>query len=81
MDKPILKVIAENPALIEALKTELTDAFLSLNIQTDGGYSDTQLGQMYRARIVGLSVVEDVFKKIAKYRPRTEVVRGMNAAR
>lgn len=81
MERPALKLVADNPSLTDALREELTEAFLGIGIQTDGGMSDTQLGQMYRARIVGLQVVEDVFKKIAKYRSVPSGVEKRNEAR
>ena len=67
----ILKVLADNPALFEATKKALLEEFEEVEVMVDSDRSDTQLGQMYRARIVGVQVVEAVFKRIAKLKAGT----------
>jgi hypothetical protein len=81
MDRPILKVVADNQALTEALKEVLLEEFLNEDGRTDDALSDAQLGQMFRARLVGIQKVESVFKKIARYRSRDTEGTKINGAR
>ena len=60
----ILIGLANNPPLLEATKKALLDEFRA--VADEGGRSDMELGQMYRARIVGVQTVEKVFKRIEK---------------
>ena len=64
MNKEILKTIADNQALLEALKKLLTDKFEIAIPQSDMGVEDIVLGQILRARLVGLRKIEEVFKEI-----------------
>ena len=60
----ILAGLANNPPLFEATKQALLDEFRS--VVDEGGRNDIELGQMYRARIVGVQTIEKVFKRIEK---------------
>lgn len=64
----LLKTIADSPQLFEALKKHVLDEFRELDGERDSNYSDEQLGQIYRARVVGQQKVEEAFKKIARLR-------------
>ena len=60
----ILAGLANNPPLMEATKQALLNEFRAA--VDEGGRTDIELGQMYRARIVGVQTIETVFKRIAK---------------
>jgi hypothetical protein len=68
MDKEILKVIADNPALFDTLKKVILDEFEIEAPQADLGVTDEVLGQIFRARLVGKNKVESAFKKISNYK-------------
>lgn len=61
----ILKVIADNPLLIEELRkifdAEFSDSLLEM------GFSNERLGERVRARLEGLLRVETAFQKILAY--------------
>ena len=69
MPPNIFTTLADNPALFEAVKKALIDEFHV--VESEGGMSDERLGQMYRARIIGVQTVEKVFKDIAKLKSPT----------
>jgi len=64
--KEILKVLADNPALTEAVKEVIAGYFSVDNLES--GESDITLGQMVRARLVGLKAVNDAFREIEQYK-------------
>ncbi len=72
----ILKIIADNQNLSEALKKVLLAQFepsRELNL----GHTDEVLGQFTRANLVGKRAVEEAFKEINKYKtvePRPAVI-------
>lgn len=79
MDDPTLKQIADNPALLEALRRLLERQFEPpVDFGTiDSATSDLVLGQMLRGRIAGLNGIRDALKEIEKYKtipPRPESV-------
>ena len=76
----VLSTVADNPVLLEALREVLEKQFLT-DDRTDDAVSDVQLGQVYRARLVGLQKIKTAFKEIATHRTRVEVERGVNRAR
>lgn len=63
----VLKSIAENQVLFDTLKERLVSEF-SKDPQSFDGIEDNQLGQLYRARLVGRRTVETVFSEIARLR-------------
>lgn len=79
MEPSILKTLADNPSLMEALKKLLERKF-SVDLLTSDE-SDIILGQMVRARLVGLKAIEEAFKEIAQYRSVQEVQEKRNEAR
>ena len=66
MDKNILKGLADNPALTDAVKECITKYFSVDKLTSD--VADIELGQMVRARLVGLQAVNDAFAEIARYK-------------
>ena len=61
----LLKVIADNPALTDALKVKFLGKF-SLRKIEHKGIDDAVIGQMTRARLVGREMVEEAFAEIAR---------------
>ncbi len=64
----LLQILADNPNLLAELREVLEKSFLSDSPRTDDQITDAQLGQMYRARIVGLQKIDDAFREIAKHK-------------
>ena len=62
MINKILKSIADNPALKEALKELILKQFNEDSISTQ--LDDSSLGQVTRARLEGIKKVENAFKEI-----------------
>lgn len=68
-DKPILKVLADNPALLDAVKEVILRQFdLKLTFQKVSELPNEQLGSLERARLAGINGVEDAFREIEKYK-------------
>ena len=63
--EPILKIVADNPALIKALQDVLIGELDTLPEGAEG-FSDEQLGQIARARIAGQKAIKDTFVKIQR---------------
>lgn len=61
---PVLKALADNPALLETVENALLAEFKMEAERTDDSISDERLGQMFRARIVGIQKVQSALKKI-----------------
>lgn len=77
----ILTTIADNQALLDAVKRVILDEFADTSVEDDSTLSDEQLGQMYRARLVGLQKVDKAFREIQKHKT-AETGRGrVNMAR
>lgn len=76
----LLKIVADNPALTDVLRNHLESHFLQDDARTDA-ISDEQLGQMYRARLVGLQKIDAAFKEIASYKSHPERPVKFNGAR
>lgn len=64
MDSKTLQPFADNDTLSAAVRKLLEDQFSTDSLKAD--HSDEVLGQMVRARIVGLKAIEEAFKEIAK---------------
>lgn len=79
MEKSILTVIADNPALLEAVKNVLLREFSIDGMEEM--MDDLMLGQMVRARLVGLRGVNEAFKKIARFKTTEEARPKVNTAR
>ena len=66
MNDEILKVLADNPALTEAVKTTIAKYFSVDKLTSD--LADIELGQMVRARLAGLDALNKAFAEIAQYK-------------
>lgn len=75
----ILNLIADNPALTDALKELFRKKFSVDDANTN--LDNESLGQVVRARIDGLKKVDDAFSEIEKYRTIKEEPVGENPAR
>lgn len=65
MDKDILKGLADNPLLLNAVKEAVLEAFtFDYKIRPD--VSNENLGSVTRAIVVGRDRVEEAFDKIAR---------------
>lgn len=82
MLNPLLKVIADDPALLKALKELLYSEFeVDYVSGADANKSNEDLGAVLRARLEGLRKVDSAFKKILQIKNPTENVDKKNPAR
>lgn len=82
MDKEILRGLADNPALFDAVKKLLLDKFALDHINTNSwDATDEALGQSVRAKLEGKRAVEIAFAEIAAYRSVKPPPQGENPAR
>lgn len=83
MNDPILRGIADNPALFDAVKKVLTEKFEASFSTKEFGpdTSNETLGQYLRAKVMGLALVEEAFKDIAKHKSPPPPVERLNEAR
>lgn len=79
----ILKIIADNPALTEALRKVIEDEFevTTITLSKVENLSDENLGQAVRAQITGMKAINEAFKKIAQYKTNPERIAERNPAR
>lgn len=79
MTESILQVIADNPALLGAVKKVILDEFdlTAINETMD----DEVLGQKLRARLVGIQNINRAFMKIEQYKTAPKVEDKINPAR
>lgn len=75
----VLSQIADNPQLTEALKAVLLKQF-SLD-QLDNKPDNEKLGQIVRARLDGVLLVENALREIAKHKTVITVPKEDNPAR
>lgn len=80
MDKQILQVLANNEALMEAVRDIIISKFEITDIQ-DGIIDDLRLGQMTRARLVGIKKINEAFKEINQYKTIVDNPARINQAR
>ena len=66
----ILKIIADNPALMDALKEVIYKQFNFDNVSNQ--MTNENIGQAVRSRIDGKILVDNAFKEIAKYKTIAE---------
>lgn len=78
----ILKVIADNPALFEAVKQEVLKKFAidTGSISVDQ-MTNEHMGEFLRARVAGIELVLAAFKEISHHRTVAEKKEGKNPAR
>lgn len=81
MIDPILKLVADNPALSEALIKHLSDEFLLFPIGIDANKNNEELGEIVRARLQGVERIRDAFKKILQLKTVGEQPIKINEAR
>lgn len=62
MRKELLKIVADNPALLEELKT-LFESKFTVDVSSDT-LTDEHLGQVIRARVTGLNKLKLAFTEI-----------------
>lgn len=74
-----LKTLANNPALLQALKEVILKEF-NEDIY-NGAMSNELLGQQVRARLEGKRRIEDVFYKIERYKTEANLPERNNPAR
>lgn len=75
----LLKLVADNPALSDALKAVLFKQFDDLPFSESA--SDELLGQVTRARITGRRMVEKAFAEIAQHKSVQKRPEHKNEAR
>lgn len=80
MIDPIVKNIADNPALFDALKSMFT-AESKIDVVATEGKNNEELGQIVRARMESLEIIDSVFKKILTLRTVGNVSNKRNEAR
>ncbi len=77
-ENKILGILADNPALSDAVKQCIAKQFSVDNlVATD---NDILLGQMVRARLVGLKALNDAFKEIEQHKTSPDVEPRENPA-
>ena len=59
-----LKVLADNPALMEAVKAHILEKFNLIPSHQDK--EDNLLGQIFRSQLVGRELVESAFRDIER---------------
>lgn len=79
MEPNILKIIADNPALLESLSNLLKAEFAESPDEL--GFSNERLGERARARLTGLEAIDRAFKKILLYQTVVPKPPGVNKAR
>jgi hypothetical protein len=75
----ILKLIADNQALFEAVRTLIREPFEKLEYPSTA--TNEYIGQITRAKIQGLQLVEEGFKKIATFKSSPDKPVTTNPAR
>lgn len=78
MKDETLKALADNPSLTKAVRDVLEKYFSTDKLTSD--LADIELGQMVRARLVGLKAINDAFAEIASYRTQKKPPAGDNPA-
>lgn len=84
MSDNILKAIADNPALFDAVKQTILKEFDGSPRDLAAWNKDASnelLGQITRARVDGIRLVEDAFKEIAKHKSIPDAPAKRNEAR
>lgn len=79
-EKNILAILADNPALIEAVKKILLKQF-ELPQALGAGTSDEVLGQYFRAKMTGTKAIEEAFKEIMQYKTTPDKLERTNPGR
>lgn len=80
-NKELLAIIADNTNLMEVLKKHLIDEFEIQAPQADLGVTDEVLGQIFRARLVGVNKIKSAFDKIIAFKTIVVEAEKVNMAR
>ena len=78
---PILKTLADNQLLLEAVKDLLLAEFDVKWLEVSPDSDDVVLGQQMRARLVGMNKVLDVIRRIEKLKTIPASPEKFNQAR
>lgn len=81
MTDPILKLVADNPALFDALLKHISDEFVFFATGIDANKTNDELGEIVRARLQGVEKVREAFKKILLLKTTNEQPVKTNQAR
>lgn len=76
----ILSILADNPALTDAVKAVLVKQFSTEPVCTPD-VTDMVLGQFLRAKMSGMKAIDEAFKEIARYRTTPDKPERQNPAR
>ena len=76
----ILKVLADNPPLLDEVKRVLLEQF-TYESKLHVGMTNEELGEVVRASLVGIKKVEDAFKVVAQYKSEERKPEPLNPAR
>jgi hypothetical protein len=79
MENNILKMLADNPALLTETRKVITNEFADSSLELN--LTNEQLGERTRARMTGLEAVDRAFKKILLYQTVEPRPMGVNRAR
>ena len=79
MPNEVLKIVADNPALLNALKTVILEQFSLEEVNTN--MTNDNIGQLVRSRVEGMRRVEGAFREIEKYKTPKPSGGGKNPAR
>ncbi len=78
--KNILSTLADNPALMDAVKLLVTKQFEAMP-DLSKNPSDELLGQFLRAHVTGLKAIDDAWKELAQYKTTPDKEQRVNPAR
>jgi hypothetical protein len=81
MIDPILKIVADNPALFAALKKLLVDEFMAFTPLIEMSKTNEELGELVRAKLQGVEKINEAFKKISQIKTTEEIPLKVNRAR
>jgi hypothetical protein len=83
MENSILKVIADNPALLQAVKETILAEFdvSTISLLKMERLSNNAIGELARAQMAGVKAVEDAFLKIEKHKTIPAGQEKLNPAR
>jgi hypothetical protein len=78
---PILRSFADNQNLFEAVKATVLAKFQGSLAAIDDELPNEHIGQYVKAQIIGLRMVEEAFKEIAKNKTPPPISERVNNAR
>lgn len=81
MDKTILRSLADNQMLFDAVKKLIESKFELAFHEDIYGLEDKKIGELVRAKLTGLKRIADAFDEIATYKSVKSKPIGDNPAR